>query len=175
MRNVIVYFHGYGSNPKSHKVAMLKSLPNVEVFAYTANIDPDIAVTEVSENIDRMLLDDTVNDVNIIFIGTSLGAWLASKLAYTYCVKTVLINPSVTPHITLKRYGIPDDICNKYTPLIPSFTDKFIFAEDDVVIDNTAFRNFLITTGYDVTVVPSGGHRFSGDTFKQYVMDELTF
>ena len=176
MRNIIVYFHGYGSSVLTDKVDMLKTIPNTEVYAYPANIDPSIAVIEVAAAIDDMLLDDVANDINITFIGTSLGAWLASKMGEKYGVKTILINPSVTPNITLKRYGVSDEICAKYdSPIYPKTTDRVIFAEHDDVIDNVPFRNFLIDNGFDVTIVPDADHRFAGEFFKKYVVSRCLF
>lgn len=176
MRNIIVYFHGYGSSVLTNKVDMLKTIPNTEVYAYPANIDPIVAIYEVSAAIDDMLLTDIVSEVNMTFIGTSLGAWLASKLGEMYGVKTVLINPSVTPFITLKRYGVSDEICAKYdSPIYPKHTDRFIFAEHDDVIDNVPFRNFLIDNGFDVTIAPGADHHFAGEFFKRYVVSRCLF
>lgn len=99
MKKFIVYFHGYASSPNTDKVTQLKlAYPNDYIYAFLADIDPEIAIKEVGNNIDLALLDHIEEDIDITFIGTSLGAWLAAKMADLYGVKSILINPVLYPH-----------------------------------------------------------------------------
>lgn len=170
MRNVaktIVYFHGYGSSAKSDKVELLKAVKDSEVFAYDINIDPSISLKELSDQIDLMLLDHPHENTEIVFVGTSLGAWYAAELAYVYGVKAVLINPCFEPQKSLAKYGVKQEILNKYRN-IKLTTDMIVFiALDDEVLDYTEFcKNTNIE---EVHFVPFAGHRFNGEAFQEVI------
>ncbi len=169
MKKIIVYFHGYGSSVNSDKVTRLKQEPGFEVYAYPANIDPVIAVKEVSDNIDLMLITDPEVSCELIFVGTSLGAWLASKMAKMYQCKAVIINPSIDPTTSLEKYGVPLKIREKYSVLAPYKGHKYFFARHDEVIDNREFRNNLTDAGFDVTIVDGADHRFAGPAFEEVI------
>jgi predicted esterase YcpF (UPF0227 family) len=89
MKKVIVYCHGYGSNTKSGKVQQLKDA-GFETYCYKADMDPDIACESLCDNIDLMLLDYLHQEIKLIFVGTSLGGWMASKLADCYSARLLL-------------------------------------------------------------------------------------
>ncbi len=165
----VVYFHGYGSSPNSDKVDALRNKLKVPVFAFPANIDPEIAIREVSDSIDMLLLEDMHAPDRMLFVGTSLGGWLASELGNLYDIPVVVINPSYEPFNSLKKYGVDEDICNKYTPLKLSKKNTYFFAENDTVIDNVEFRQSLINQGYRVYIDPDANHSFSGKPFERVV------
>ena len=169
MKKTIIYFHGYGSSPSSDKVVRLKQNIDFDVYAYPADIDPDIAVKQIGDSIDLMLADNPCVPTKMIFIGTSLGGWLASKMAQLYDCEAYIINPSVNPTDSLKKYGVPDSICDKYTPLVPCYKHKYYFADIDIIIPNVNFRTQLINAGYDVTIVKNANHQFSGEAFETII------
>lgn len=165
----IIYFHGYGSSPSTSKVEVLKQSLKVPVFAFPANIDPEISIKEVSNSIDMLLLDNMHCDDRFLFIGTSLGAWLASKLGKMYDIPVIAINPSVNPKEGLRKYGVDEQICNKYDAIEFSKNNVYFFAENDIVIPNEDTRKMLIDMGIEVHVDSEADHRFSGASFDRVV------
>ena len=170
MKKIIVYCHGYGSSPNSSKVERLMQEPDFDVYAYPASVDPYIAIETVSHNIDKMLLEkDLELSSELIIVGTSLGAWLAAKLATLYKCHAVIINPAVDPCTTLEKYGVPLEIREKYSIFAPAMNHTYFFAGYDEVIDNREFRRNLLAAGYHVEVVHGADHRFGGQAFEHVI------
>ena len=160
MGKLIIYCHGYGSNAKSSKLEQLKNA-GFEAYCFDADINPVKAFESLTEEIDMVLIDKLHHrDFELIFIGTSLGGWTASKLAELYSAKSIIINPSINPKTSLLKYGVSEEICNLYEPINWSKNAKYYFAENDEIIDSTETRKNLINDGFDVTVVPNSDHRF---------------
>jgi predicted esterase YcpF (UPF0227 family) len=159
MKKVIVYCHGYGSNTKSGKVQQLKDA-GFETYCFKADMDPDIACESLCDNIDLMLLDYLHQDIELIFVGTSLGGWMASKLAAAYDCRAVIINPSYDPELSLEKYGISEEIRNKYAKLTISKKFHYFFAEKDEVLDHSEFLADIVSLcSYDM--VADADHRFN--------------
>jgi len=169
MKKMIVYFHGYGSSKTSEKVSRLKQEALFNVYSFDIDIDPEVALRELNHNIDMALIEDLHNPEEVVFVGTSLGGWWASKMAEIYKCKAVIINPSIDPKMSLLKYGVSTDICNKYHPLTTSMDYKYFFARCDEVIDSENFRETLISAGYNVTVDDKADHRFGGESFERVV------
>jgi predicted esterase YcpF (UPF0227 family) len=169
MKTIIVYFHGYGSSAQSDKVARLRKESEFDVYAFDANIDPEIAVKHVGDCIDDILLTEMHVPIKLLFVGTSLGGWLASKMAQMYQCEAIIINPSVTPSTSLVKYGVPEVICKKYADLTSSKRHKYFFALHDDVIDNISFIKNLTDQNYDVTIISDADHRFSGKAFEEVI------
>jgi predicted esterase YcpF (UPF0227 family) len=159
MEKIIIYCHGYGSSSKSSKLQHLKDA-GFEAYCFDANINPILAIKELTDNIDLLLVDNFNRDVELIFVGTSLGGWMASKLSNLYSTKSIIINPSTNPKISLLKYSVSEEICNLYEPIEYSKKAKYFFAENDEILDNKEIREKLIGESYDVTIVPNSDHRF---------------
>jgi len=174
MKKFIVYFHGYASSPNSDKVKQLKTaFPNDYVYVFLANIGPDIAIKEVGEEIDLALLNHLHEDIDITFIGTSLGAWLAAKMADLYGVKSLLINPSLYPATSLKKYNVSDTICDKYTPLTITNNSTFVIARHDEVIDHSDLISILDNKKIKYYVNETATHRYNGKHFDEIIYKVL--
>lgn len=169
MSLTIVYFHGYGSSPLSDKVTTLRNSLGVSVFAFPADIDPDIAKPLIEFNIDMMLLDNMHSDDTVLFVGTSLGGWMAAEMAVKYDVPAIIINPACNPRETLRKYGVSDTILSKYSPIKFSKKHRYFFAENDEVIGSTDTVSYLRNLGYSVFVDPEGDHRFNGSSFVKVI------
>lgn len=167
MKKIIVYCHGYGSSSKTDKVERLRAVENSEVVAFDINIDPDVSVLYLMNTItDYMLTARMHEEAELVFVGTSLGAWYANILGNVFRVKTVLINPCYDPKNMLVKYGVDKEILNKYSSMIPNDFSEIIIAADDEVID---YSNF----GYEANFVSAGDHRFNGPEFEKYVVGYL--
>lgn len=169
MKKFIVYFHGYASSPNTDKVTQLKlAYPNDYIHAFLADIDPEIAIKEVGDNIDLALLDHIEEDIDITFIGTSLGAWLAAKMANLYGVKSILINPVLYPAQSLKKYNIP---CAKYDPLTILSNSVFFIAQHDEVIDHSELIEILNDKGIKYYIDEEATHRYNGTSFDKVIKE----
>lgn len=167
MKHVAVYFHGYGSSASSDKVEQLRTVFD-DVYAWDIDIDPDKSLPALDKQIDAVLTDYAVRniEVDIVFVGTSLGANYASKFGDLYGVKTILINPSYNPRVSLAKYGVSEDIRNKYHDTVINKNDFVVLAKDDEVIDHSG-RDF--SDAAVVLCTETGGHRFNGPEFLQSI------
>ncbi|WP_345977171.1 YqiA/YcfP family alpha/beta fold hydrolase [Sulfurimonas sp. HSL3-7] len=94
---MILYLHGFASCGNSTKTQLLK-----KYFGENNVLSPDLPVDphEAIDFIRRQIFD---NDIDLI-IGSSLGGFYATYFVEQYGIKTVLINPSTQPFITLAPY-----------------------------------------------------------------------
>ncbi len=90
---MIIYIHGFASCADSNKVKILK-----EYFKDVKAIDLPPSPLETIK-----ILSDFAKPSNIL-IGSSLGGYYAMYLAEKFGLKAVLINPSLKPYKTLKKY-----------------------------------------------------------------------
>jgi predicted esterase YcpF (UPF0227 family) len=165
---MVVYFHGYGSSPIGNKVMQLRQELNVPVYAFPAAVDPEGAEREVGYNIDMVLMDNLHAPVNMLFVGTFLGGWLASKMSAVYNVPAIIINPPASPCASLRKDGVPEDICAKYDDLVVSDKNAYFFAQNDGVIDHS---NLLaqLRDHPNVFIDPEADHWFTGDPFGRVI------
>lgn len=163
MDKIVVYFHGYGSKPEGDKLDRLSALKNTEAFAFPIDIDPDIAFKSLEDSIDSLLVDNYRDEVKLIFVGTSLGAWYASKLANRYGCDAVLINPCYDPVNMLKKHGVDTEKFKKYGAMGFLRKFKYFIAVHDEVIDFSTVKDDL--KGCNVTWDSHEAHRFNGKGF----------
>lgn len=174
-KKLIYYFHGFGSNANSDKIQRIEDFfgGSADVMSYDININPEIAFDELSERIMDDLVGRIHSNDNIIFIGTSLGAYWAYRLAVSFGVTCVMLNPSLNPKESLKKYNVPSTVCdmyegihtlNKVYPLC-----RVYIAENDEVIDYAKFKPFLDSV--DVVRVAGESHRFNGPAFERVLAD----
>lgn len=170
MKRMIVYFHGLNSSPATDKVTRLKQFfPNDVILAVDIDIDPEISINKVSNQINNVLLDDIQSLDQIVFVGTSMGAWLAAEIAEEYDCIAYLINPVFNPAETLPSLGIRKEIADKYDSLVLSKRYVYIFSSEDGVLKNPVVKYDLQGDGYNVHIINGENHRFNGMGFN-YVM-----
>ena len=89
----ILFIHGFASSGSSPKVADLSTMLQQQVIAPDLTHQPlaDIATLE------KIITDNSIQ----LVVGSSLGGFYALYLMLKYHKNTVLINPSLTPQITL--------------------------------------------------------------------------
>lgn len=163
IKNVIFYCHGYGSSSRTDKVRRIRDM-GFEVMAHDIDLDPSVSLPYLDNLVSDWCIDFfNAENLDICFVGTSLGAWYANKLGHTFGAQTVLINPALDPARSLRKYGVSDDILEKYAALGPiGFTrqDTVVIAENDEVLtfpDTPEWHHPARLISY-----PSGGHRFNG-------------
>lgn len=169
-KKLVVYCHGYGSSANTDKLQILRDA-GIDAYCFDADIDPDVAFRNICENVDMLLIDHLNDDLDLIFVGTSLGGWMASKLAAVYLADAIIINPSYDPSTSLKKYGVPFQITQKYTKLQVKPWFDFVFAENDEVIDHSACIEECKKVGAPITMVPNADHRFN--THFGMIVDKL--
>lgn len=174
MKKVIVYFHGFNSSPLTDKVQQLRTLlPNDYIYSFLADIDPEIAIKNVGNDIDSALLNHLNEDIEIIFIGTSLGGWLAAKLADLYGVKAILINPVFNPTKSLEKYGVDKEIREKYEVLTISPKYQYFLAKHDEVIDHKELIEVLNSKSIPYDLNEYATHRYDGIAFDDTIRLEF--
>ncbi len=103
-KHKLLYLHGFNSSPQSHK-ALLVSQYMAENNCLQQLICPQIpAVPEQARIFLEHLVEDTLKESSLSFVGSSLGGYYATYLAEKYSGPVVLINPSVKPFETLMPY-----------------------------------------------------------------------
>jgi predicted esterase YcpF (UPF0227 family) len=162
MPKILIYCHGYGSSAKTDKVDRMRAA-GFEVYAWNINIDPRISIPELERHVDDLLHEKFNQDIDLIFVGTSLGAWYANKLGITYDSKTLLINPLYNPSSTLPKLGVDPELANLYTPMQPTYRDLIVIADDDEHLD----FSYLDPGRARLVRFSTGGHRFNGPEFDQ--------
>lgn len=107
---MIIYLHGFASSSYSSKAQKFKQyFSKLDKFA-SPNLThiPRLATYNAEELINIFLAQG--DEVHLI--GSSLGGYYASYFANKYNLKAVLINPSVYPFATLKKFSEED--CRSY-------------------------------------------------------------
>ena len=174
VKKIIVYFHGFRSNPRGDKVERLRAVKNSIVYAFDINVDPEIALTDIEYQLDDILWTDPFETASLIFVGTSLGAWYAAKLAKQYDAEPFLINPCWDPQNSLKKYGVDQTILDKYEDIVfPPRTRLYIASEDDV-IDHWAYFDGYVDHCDNIElleVTERVTHRYNGPEFDTVIRD----
>lgn len=167
-KKVLFYFHGYGSNKNTDKVRRLKVM-GYETYAFDIDVDPSVSIPKLSQEITYWLIDNIAReDIEIVFIGTSLGAWYATKLGEQFLAQTISINPCIRPWKSLEKYNVPKHILDKYNTLyFDEELDTVVIAEDDELFDFS--QEFVLIDAKKVIYSKTGGHRFNGPEFEEYI------
>jgi len=100
---MIIYVHGFNSSPSSHKSNQLRerlaALGRESEFACPAlPHQPREAMALLEKEVSGALPDQ------VTLIGSSLGGFYATYLTERFGMRSVLVNPAITPHEGLRRY-----------------------------------------------------------------------
>ena len=100
---MIVYIHGFNSSPSSHKSKQLRerlaSLGREHEFACPALSHwPAQAMALLEHQLSGVPAQE------ITLVGSSLGGFYATCLTEKFGVRSVLVNPAITPHEGLRGY-----------------------------------------------------------------------
>jgi predicted esterase YcpF (UPF0227 family) len=139
---MLYYIHGYQSNPQSTKGILFKKRLGAIPIHYRDCVPEDIKISDCLLRIEEYIKDDK----NAILIGSSLGGFLAAKIAqnHTNVNQIVLLNPAIIPPTVdiSSIKDIPRTILEDMADLtlfekkIPATIFIFRGIEDKVVPDN---------------------------------------
>src|SRR5690349_20859259 len=110
---MLLYIHGFNSSPASHKARLLKqrleAMGRSGEFCCPALPDrPAHAMAMLDEQLTR------VQPAEVTLVGSSLGGYYATYLAWKTGVRAVLVNRVVAPYVWLKAYlGPQQNICTR--------------------------------------------------------------
>lgn len=100
----LLYLHGFNSSPQSHKAQLITQYMSSR-NSLDLLICPQIpTVPEEARVFLEQLVEETLENHRLSFVGSSLGGYYATYLAEKYSGSAVLINPSVKPYETLKAH-----------------------------------------------------------------------
>lgn len=189
----IIYLHGWGSSPDSKKVMDLqKEFSDIaDVTAPTLTHSPINTHKAIFEHIEQQAPKGNLD--NVILVGTSLGGFWADVVGRELLLRTVLINPSTQPHLTLLETTLDklDYQGNPHTKLtskdlktyetLSKDTDArniimpttVLLSEDDNIIDYMiAYDKYKCKCA--IVIYGDGGHRFNKhDTINKQVRETL--
>ena len=176
---MILYIHGFASCGDSNKTRLLKTHFK-DILSPDVPVDPDEAISFLQ----KMIVD---NEVSLI-IGSSLGGYYAAYLAEKFQIKTVLLNPSTQPFLTLAPYvGTNEFFCSgesfEWTrahihKLMPYAISKnsikvpvlVLLQKGDEVLDYTKAE--AVYEDYQLIVQEGGNHRFENlDEYIEVISD----
>jgi predicted esterase YcpF (UPF0227 family) len=122
--SMIVYIHGFNSSPASHKANQLRErlagLGREDEFACPALPHwPRDAMALLEREVSRVPADQ------VTLVGSSLGGFYATYLTEKFGMRSVLVNPAITPHDGLRAYLGPQK--NLYSG------DEYVLTEEHLV------------------------------------------
>jgi predicted esterase YcpF (UPF0227 family) len=186
MQNIIIFFHGYASSPKAEKFQKLfdRFGPD-QVFAFAADLNPQIAQTEVLRNIQEVIaikkastekptdeLPLASNPIQLILVGSSMGCWLASrlreKLMVDYLCQLVLINPCLDPAKVRSAHPEHADLLVQYQAIDPIPKAHYFISRHDEVIDHAELIGELQGSD-EISIFENSDHRFNGPEFTSVI------
>ena len=129
----IIYFAGFGGKINSFTLSNLsEKYPSAKFVVYD-NENPKIAYEQIQKQLKNIISEQS------LIIGQSLGGFWAEIFGIKYGVKTILINPSIEPNISLKKYDLSSENLENYLKFKEnkSLSEKFsiILSSRDEVVD----------------------------------------
>jgi predicted esterase YcpF (UPF0227 family) len=170
MRKFVVYFHGYGSKANGDKVQRLRAaMPDTETYSFDYDLDPRVSLKALGDLVDSALLGDLYHEpFKMVLVGTSLGAWYASYFANKYKCKAILINPCYDPQNMLKKYDLPQDVLDAYSPMDWNVDADYFISVYDEVIDFSSCLHGVLANGR-TNFFYETDHKFNGEEFNDVI------
>jgi len=133
-----IYIHGFSGSGQGSKANIFREYfkeKNCSFIAPSLSYIPELALSTLEE-----LIESYNEQVNLI--GSSLGGFYAIYLSNKYNLKTVLINPAVYPHNTLKETS--SQIKNLYDNSSFEWNISHISMLKKYKVTNIKKENFLL-------------------------------
>lgn len=124
----ITYFHGFNSaSKKGQKYQVLRDVFQQEIYIPDLDYTSDLLFEETAEFLSNI-------DGDKIFIGTSLGGYMAMYYASITSSEAWVFNPTTKPHESLKKYlGTQKNFVTKETyEWKQKHLEKFQIASDSI-------------------------------------------
>lgn len=187
MAKVLLALHGFHSSPDSLKAQQMSTylaanFPEITFICPQLPCFPE-QMWQVIESVFKKHAND-----QIAVMGSSLGGYLATKVAYKYQVKVLLINPAVSPYRLLSHAGQQK---HPYTSECYQIDAAYIaqLKALDVAYSGTPEQCWVLLQEGDeildyreavakykqckITCEPGGDHSFAG--FERYLPDIIQF
>ncbi len=167
---MIIYIHGFNSMGGGEKFKKLKQLFS-DIEMYSPSYD-----SADFDSIEKLMDGITPVD-NMLFIGNSLGGYVAMYLAHKYNAHCILLNPTTNPIKSLtpfigkninfasnKEYDFTNENLNKLKKYKIKNLDTlsiyvYVTLDDDLINPHETIAYFKGIK--KVNVLEKGGHRFS--------------
>jgi predicted esterase YcpF (UPF0227 family) len=123
MHTMILYIHGFNSSPASHKSNQLRE--RLQSLGRNAGFRSP-ALPHLPREAMAMLEREVqgIGADGLTLIGSSLGGFYATWLTEKYGMRSVLVNPAITPHEGLRAYLGPQK--NLYTSEAYQLTEEHL-------------------------------------------------
>ncbi|HAT05831.1 MAG TPA: esterase YqiA [Aeromonas salmonicida] len=192
MKSVLLYLHGFNSSPGSAKAQQMAAWvaeyrPDIEVIIPAQPNTPAAAWAAIEQIIEDVSARHGAH-FKLGAVGSSLGGFMATRVAERYGCRAALINPAVRPHELLCDYLGPQT--NSYTnerfELLPVHMDELkalavpvtaperlwiLQQQEDEVLD---YRKALTEYQFARLSLECGGnHAFTG--FERYPAQIIHF
>lgn len=161
---LVVYCHGFAGSHNSSKVEAMKDA-GIDVLAYEFDYEDYIgSMKRISDEIDNELISRMHQNIDLIFVGTSMGAVVAKDLARLYEASSVLVNPCFNPNETMAKLG-QHHLVGKFRSIEFDEEDVIFVGTEDELIDFSK-ANFDNAEVYFVT---GANHRFDVPYFDEVI------
>ncbi|WP_198332579.1 YqiA/YcfP family alpha/beta fold hydrolase [Psychrobacter aquimaris] len=108
----LIYIHGLDSDANSTKGVLLEKYcqhhhPDITVLRPDLNKSPAQVHEQLLSLIEGLnnSKDEQTGSFNTVLIGSSLGGYFSTLISNQIGCPTLLLNPSIQPHITLQRFS----------------------------------------------------------------------
>lgn len=101
---IIVYVHGFASafDPQNEKVIALRNAGYTVLGLEYEGSNPVKDFNALKEQLSKVVVEYIHDDIAVM--GTSLGGYYARILGAIFGLKTILVNPSLHPELTMRQH-----------------------------------------------------------------------
>lgn len=146
---MILNIHGFNSSGNNSKYQwLIKNFPDENIISPTMDYANENPIS-IFNNLKKMILS---SDECRCIIGSSLGAFLSYCLCADLGIRSILINPSLVPFLTLNQnHKIDPHICRGFAALFGRYmymAENFVIivGDQDEVIDHRNLTQPLFPT-----------------------------
>jgi hypothetical protein len=141
----IFYIHGFGSSSKGDTAMMFSAYAKQYGYKFYA-YDYDFSQNDPEYILNDIICTRRAIRGGVIFVGSSLGGFFANRVAKFMGDPVLLVNPTMFPSVSLKKYGVSADILRQFRIFEYSYVSNKVVRtvvcglNDDVVDPNTNGR-----------------------------------
>jgi len=174
---VIIYFHGFYGSPKKKRADFFTTISDSSEY-----YEPFIDYQNPTESIEelRKIIGERINknhDDTLMFVGSSLGGFVAQHFCDCFAGKLFLINPSLKPWDSLLKYeGYTKEKADEFRKynydreVFGGMPTTVLLDITDDVIDPDYVRKYLTQSSH-VIEIEEDGHRFSKYEKYRYIFE----